>query len=275
MQNDRPSCIRLISLILFTSGILMLIILSAGCISIAKTTVSDAIIPPPTPTTAPTEAPTPTPTPTPAPTQPPPPPLSPQQFRNLYGGYLMGEWHTFTKDLSGSENLSVSATVYGWRTEKIVNWYSPSWGRYLLTAPPENTKFLFVFAHVFCDDGSAKIYGFERDNFVIQIDNKTYASSEDHLHPQFRIRELDEVWDLRHIRTIQPYGYVVTYDIDGNPVAHPIGYITPGKSNGWDGYIVFTVPETTDPRDVRVLADFRKIGGSVWWELDMEDTTKK
>ena len=128
-------------------------------------------------------------------------------------------------------------------------------------------KFLFVFVHVFCEEDSEKIYGFERDNFVIQIDNQTYASSEDHLLPQYRIKELDEVWNLRHVQTIQPYGYLRTYDSNKKPIVEPLGYITPGKSNGWDGYIVFTIPDNIDPHDIRVLADLRKIGGAAWWEL--------
>ena len=68
--------------------VLMMLILSAGCITMTKDAYRD-ITATPVPTPTPTPAPTPTPEPTPTPT--PEPVLSPEQYLAMTGGLNMGE----------------------------------------------------------------------------------------------------------------------------------------------------------------------------------------
>ena len=205
-----------------------------------------------------------TPTPTPEPT------LSDVQVQTVYEGMPPGRWFRWIRDnVSGYKDLDVSVTVYGYRMYNYINWYSVSWGQYFMAAPQsEDNKFLLVFINMWSSEDSPRQYLFDKDYFSVQIGNQTYYATEETLIPQVRIRELDEVWDLQHKETIQPFGYLRTYNSENLPIAIPHWWLTPGKSNAMDGYIVFEVPRSTRPEDVRVLANFEHLGGVQRWRIE-------
>lgn len=255
MDEPRNHVFMQVISLLALLGILMLAILMAltsGCVTASKQLYAEATAPPPTPTPAPT------PTPTPIPTQP------PREIIAEYGTAMpMNYWVDWRRDdVSGLKDLSLHATIYGYRIFDSVEWYSVSWGKYYTQVAPAGTKYLFVFAHVYSDDHSATTYGLQPEYFKLIIDNREYNQTAD-LLPQIRLKELDEVWDMRHVHTIQPYGYLRRTN-DGIERADPLGYLKAGKSNAWDGYIVYLIPENTRQEDIRVWVPLTKDISASW-----------
>lgn len=249
-------------IISFVLILIMGITLSSGCLSMSKSVIRDVTATPePTPTPAP-PTPEPTHTPTPEPT------LSKEQFMSTYGGLPMGQWLNYNREnVSGYKDLNVHVTVYGYRMFPKVDWYSVSWGQYFPTGAGEGKKFLFVFVNMWSDPESPRQWIMDKDHWYVQIGDQLYPSTEERLMPQFRIHQLDEVWDLDHRTTIQPYGYLRTYNSEKLPIAVPEWFLTPGRSNAQDGYIVYHIPYNTTPEEIRVLFQGDNLARQHWWQL--------
>lgn len=223
---------------------------------------------PPAPVVAPVVDTTPLPTPVINETVTAEPTLSEEQIFETTGGLSMGEWLSWMrKDVEGLKDMSTHVTVYGYRMFGTVDWYSTSWGQYFKQGAGDNQKFLFVFVNSYSDDGSARTWGILPNQFRVQIKDEIYEPSKV-LKPEIRLRQFDEIWDLAHVDNIKPYGYLRTYDRNGNEVAEEMGYLRAGKSNAWDGYIVFTVPRNTLVKDVKVLGQFGNLIEPHWWQLE-------
>lgn len=209
-----------------------------------------------------TLTPEPTPTPTPEPT------LSADQYREMYGGLKQGQWLSYQRDKADmNKSLSVHMTVYDWRQFGVIDWYSVSWGQYFKSGAGEGNKFLFVFVSSYSDDGSARTWGIQPSQFYLDINGKIYERTTE-LLPEIRIKNFDEIYDYRHVETIQPYGYARGYNSERLPIAWEIGFLKCGESNMWSGYIPFAVPADTKIEDVRVHINTHNLVGPHWWQLE-------
>jgi hypothetical protein len=247
-------------------GVLLAIILIcmvsvSGCITAAKTAYAEITATPvPTPV-PPTPTPIPTPTPTPEPT------LSEAQIMAATGGLHMGEWLSWKRnDVEGLKDMSTHVTVYGWRTMGTVNWRSISWGEYFRKGAGEDYKWLFVLVNTYSDQDMARMWGIQPGQFRVQIEDEIFLPSQE-LRPEIRVKEMDEVWNLDHVENAKPYGYLRRIDKTGEYVEE-LGYIKAGRSNAWDGYIVFQIPKDTRVEDIRVLGSFQNLMEPHWWKLE-------
>lgn len=240
---------------------LVMLVSVSGCVTVVKNTYAGLTATPvPTPTPIP---PTPVSTPTPVPT----PTKSTAQIFTESGGLHQGQWLDYTRDnVSGRLGTSVHVSVYGWRMYDTITWQSISWGQYFRLGAGARKKWLFVLVNSYADDNTASVVGVLPDQFRVQIGSTLYELS-DELLPEIRIRELDDVWDLSHTENVKPYGYLRRIDQKGEH-ADTLVYLTPGRANGWDGYIVFQIPGDANLGDISILATFQALAAPHWWSLE-------
>lgn len=246
----------------------LLLLMTTGCVSAGKEIVRGALeTPTPVPTATPeitqpvTESPTPTPEPTPT--------LDLATRTMLQGGFLMNEWHQwYREDVSGQQDMITRATVYDYRFLPYYRWIDFSWGSRATrkeTSYPGN-KFLFVFVRMENIGTADLMYGMGQDHFVVQV-NQTIYSPNDETDPSRKIKELENMWTRDHVETPPPYGYKqVQEQGTGIMSAEYLEWLHTGEP--WDGYIIFEVPADTKPEDVKVLGRFDNLGGNVWWQLE-------
>jgi len=235
--------------------IFLLFICTSGCVTASKDLYREITAPPPTP---------PTPTPTPEPTIEPTP--TPEPAPEIMG-LRPGQFLSFRRDnVSGYKDIKVHMTIYGYREYKEISWWSMSWGRIFKQSAPDGYKYLFVFAHVYSDEDSAKTWGIQPYNFFA-FDGQAMRNRTEDLLPQIRLTEFDDVWDMRHVENIKPYGYLRKHINGGKEYAEEIGYLQPGESNAWDGYIPFIVPVNTRPEDIRIYTNNGNIRYETYWSI--------
>lgn len=245
----------------------ILVIFTGGCITAAKQIVDPTPVPTPTPTPTPeiTETPTITPTPTPTPDW----TTCGYQDNCLH----LRDWHSwFRENASGYQDLSTHATVYDYKLMPSYHYdASSSWGTRasFKVSPDPEMQFLFVFINIYSDTGSARQYGYTRQHFMVQVqDQLYYAEDEYQFDPTNNIKELDNSWDLAHVETPGPYGFKVVQDLQtGVKTAYGLEQIYSGRSNAWDGWLLYQIPKNVDINEVRLAASFDNLGGNVWWKL--------
>jgi hypothetical protein len=188
------------------------------------------------------------------------------------GGHWLGDWVRYKRDnVEGYKDIDMRATVY--RALFLPNyWYwSVSWGQYMPQGPAPGMKYLVVFARVYLEgttqENDPRMWGPGQDHFAVQIGNDIYAPENATHVIGNRIRELEEQWDLDGVNRIYDYGYYRYYDRNGQEKAGELGYIRMGKSNAWDGFLLFEVPMDTGMYQIKVLERIDGIG-NVWWYLE-------
>lgn len=259
----RNRLIKIMSIIAMLAVMFSLVfmMMSSGCLSMAKSAAKEL-----------TATPVPTPTPniiievletTPEPT----PTLSEAQILAASGGLHKGEWLSWQcENTSGLKDLEVHTTVYDYRMFGFIHWWSILWGQYFIEGPGEGKKFLFVFIHTYSEDESPTTWGVQPEQYYIEANGVIYNQTT-RIPPEIRIKELDEVWNMDHVENIKPYGYLRTYDNQWREIAEPLGFLKAGKSNAWDGYVVFTIPEETTIDDIKIIGDFHHLAPAHYWIL--------
>jgi len=244
--------------------IMLVLVVSAGCITAAKNAYHDYKA---TPTPTPTPKPTPTPLPTPLPTPAPVVTASNEEMLELMGGRSEGGWLSwYHPNASGLKDLLVHVTVYGHRFEPSYHWWSVSWAQYFKEEPAAGKKFLFIYVNMWMDDASdPRMWGMEENHFVVQVGQDLYYPDTGY-QKQLRIKELEEVFDYNNVVRIQPYGYFRTYD-SGAETAIPYYWLHAGKNNAWDGFIIYQIPKNATTKNIKVLGRFDNFAGNQWWQL--------
>lgn len=236
-------------------AIFILGVLSSGCMTAAKQAIAD-MRSTPTPTPEPVINTTIEPTPEPT--------MRLIEFDTGMKPYQFVSWRR--DNVSGLKDLNMHATIYGYSMYKSVQWWSVSWGKYFTQSAPDGMKYLFVYAYTYSDEGSARTWGIQPHQFYVSAGGQLYKKSDD-LLPQIRLKEFDEVWNFRHVENLKPYGYLRSYDKEGRETAEELAFLKSGQSNAWDGYIVYVIPETTKPEDIRIYATLTNTLDGVFWKL--------
>lgn len=258
--------IKRIEMIMIGIGLLVLVlmvVLTSGCVTMAKEMMH------------PTPAPTPTPTLTPAPT---PTPIIQQpavyvepydMWKYRTNGHNLSEWFTWRRDdVSGLKDLVMQVTIY--RAVFIPNYryWSVSWGQYFWQAAPPGKKYLVIFPCMYMagNDPSydPRMYGMGQDHFYIQYHDQVLTPDPDYVPPN-RIKEFEEYWDLSGTVRVVPYGFYRD-NRGGEETARDLGYFYMGRSNAWDGYILYQVPREARMEEFKVLGRFDGFGYA-WWQL--------
>jgi len=240
---------------------LVLLTMTSGCVTAAK----QAAFPPPTPT--PTPIPTPEPTPIPTPTPPPPPDYSNcNAAQNCYG---LKEWHhMYIPEVVGRGiDLVLHATVYDWVIiDGPYHYHSVTQGTRAFEEhwPYPGFKFLIIMVNVYSDT-DAQPYGIPRRDWYVQVKDRVYSYDWDY-DPTKWIWELRDRSSYNKETSVQPYGYrIVQERITGIITAQELGQIYKGRSNAWDGYIIYEIPLEATIDDIKFGGNFQNIGGYGWW----------
>lgn len=252
--------------------ILILVMLTSGCITTAKN-VGKEIMATPTPT--PTPIPTPTPTPTPTPKQ------TPKAIETLAAHYVdpfmtgerwEGQWFKWKRlDVEGLKDLEAGILVYRHGFMDHYTWYNNAMGNYQVQEPSAGNRYFVVWIHeeILTTNKSAvtSLWIIDETAFRIQIGDQLYEVDTVH-NPVNRIREFDTKWDYYNIVRADPFGWKLirslTHPESGGYYAQRIGWIRAGPGNAADGYILFEIPEKTMEEDILLLGSFSQFGSAYW-----------
>jgi len=265
-----------LALILAVLALVVIILLSAGCVTraIANAHAKNAAV---------AQVPVVTPEP---PADPPPDPpgnmtevfpvyresFADWKYRNRQ--FDLGEWMTFRKDnVSGDKDLVVHTTVYAYRVEQRLEVHETAWGTssYFYHFPDDGKEYLFVFVAMFMDgsspDQDPRMWGMGKDHFTVQVGNALYQPATPDWNLYEDIQELEFVWDLDHVHAVGPYGYADRIPNEKTIILDELTWLRMGRSNKWDGWILYQVPKWTDPRDLQILGRFDNLGGYAYWTV--------
>lgn len=255
---------------------LMLMVLSTGCVTAAKNIGREIMktpVPTPTPTPIPTTLP-PTPRPTPAGI----PTLAPYYVDPFAPGQRWeGQWFQWwRKDVQGingegKKDLNVGVIVYRHAFLDYYTWYNNAIGNYYLQRPPKGYRYFVVWVH---EEMIGNTTEFDpsmwvMDEFSLQYGLSTTTHEIEH-NPVNRILEFDNYRDYYNTVTAGPFGYQIIYTgnspATGGYTALEIGWLRMGEGNAIDGYLIFEVPEKTQLEDIQFLGNFATFG-SAWWRF--------
>jgi hypothetical protein len=198
-----------------------------------------------------------------------------QDFKYRNRLHNLTEWYSWRRDdVSGLKDMLVKTTIYGYRFEPNFQEHSVSWGTgsWFYHLPDTGMKYLFIYACMFMPGNSTRwdprMWGMEADHFTVEVDGILYHPLLLEVDPREPILELENTWDVDHIHTIKPYGYDdLSYNRNGEQIRATSDYLRMGRSNKWDGWILYEVPANTRPEDVYVLGYFDNLGGDAFWSL--------
>ena len=262
------SAIFLLLALLF---LVFLFALTGGCVTSAKNTYKGLMEQPTTPISVSVPVVTDTPlevTPEPTPAE---PVYDWGACDPLQECYKLREFKTYFRDNANNfgEDLRTSITVYDYRILPSYHYYSVSWARNFKESPPDGKQYLFIFVNMYLD-GETKSgqWVFPQNHFVLQIRNNTYLP-DDVDYPERRITEFDEIQNYGRTESMKPYGFKIVQEKgSGIITAEKLEWLMGGRSNAWDGYIIYQIPYGTNINETKVSASFANLGGNVFWKLD-------
>lgn len=253
---------RIGAILLILSLLVIILVSTTGCVSLAKGALMEPV---PEPTPVPTTIPT---------TEPTPEPVYAPDYSNCDAAtncYHVGEWHhMYIPEVQGDGiDLVLHATVYDWKIiDGPYHYHSVTQGTRAFADhyPYSGFKYLIVMVNVYSDT-DANPYGFKRSDWVVQDRDRIYYYDWDY-DPTKWIWELQDRFSYDRSTAVQPYGYrIVQERITGIITAQELGQIYKGRSNAWDGFIIYEIPIEARPQDIKIGANFANIGGYSWWTL--------
>lgn len=195
------------------------------------------------------------------------------------GIHKLGEFYTWRREnVSGLKDMTVYVTVYRYKFLDGYTWHNDADNKFYWQSPGSyDLKFLFIFAQIFMagnDPSQDPRYyiGDPWKRFYVQWDNTTASPDTDYVK-SVQIQELEDVFNLNDDNRVQPFGYRWEYtQVAGNISDGGWKAITPewlrmGRSNAWDGYVLFQVPKNLTAQDIRILSQWDTFG-SPWWILE-------
>jgi hypothetical protein len=283
-ENDHgflKFCVKVLSLFVASTIFLAFAILllyttlTAGCVTLAKTTYADmtATPAPPTPVPTPTAEITPDPIPTPEPT------LPYDLWKYSRKQFNMSEWYTIQRnDVSGQKDLILNTTVY--RIREYMNFYTWEWywggptdgSADWVNLPQKGNKFVFIWVCEYMD-GSNQTYdpsfwGRDYEHFRLQVNNTVYQNIMHKVDMTAPIREFEYLYDYGDTVRTGPFGMRVVQDLGtGKYTAEPMSFMRMGFSNREDGWIIFEVPKETKLSEIMIIGDFGHLAKPAYWSV--------
>lgn len=185
------------------------------------------------------------------------------------GGRYLGETYRWERDnCSGQKDMAVNVMVYNYKILHGYDWWSISWGRYFYQMPMPGQKYLVVQVRMEMEgqsnDKDPRMYGMGQDHFYIQYGEKVSNQPDtDHWLGE-RIKELEETFTYNDDGRVYDYGYQRAYTPNGTEYAQDLGYLRMGKSNAWDGFILYSIPEEIGIEDILIHGRFDGFGYAYW-----------
>ncbi len=183
------------------------------------------------------------------------------------GRYLGESFGWRRDDVLGKKDMVVNISVYNYRISGSYQWWSVNNGRYFYQAAPDGMKYLFVFLRMTLEgEDQSKdtgIYGFNASHYAVQYKDGLYYEDQEHGHG-VRIAEMQ---NYQTAQGTEPYdfGWVRVYQ-NFHEYYYPMEFVRMGKSNAWDGYILFAIPKQATVEDLKIVASYAGFG-KAWWKL--------
>ncbi len=215
-----------------------------------------------------------------------PPPVTPttipttpetkDEYMHRTGGKYLGQSFSIDRqDVSGYKDLKVNVSVYQYRFLDAFNESgdaSSGTDVYIPHIPDPGKKFLFIFVRMEMpgtdENNDARMWGFDSSLFSLQYNGSLISEDSNHVKCE-PIKEMENTWTQNGDIRVSDYGYTRVASIT-NPTngydCEDNSYLRFGKSNAWDGYIIYQVPKTASDKNLIVSASFGGFG-SAWWYL--------
>jgi len=192
-----------------------------------------------------------------------------------HGRYLKEAYRFTRTNVSGDKDLIVNISVYDYR---FLRYYQESgaedWGTnfWWFHPAPAGQIFLFVFVREEMEGtkqiNDPRMWGFTGKSFAVQIGSTVYGQDPSHT-PCIAIKQMEDIGTFNDEYRISDFGKLRVQDLrNGKTECQDLGWLRMGRSNQWDGYLIFVVPESaaSNIEDIKVLGSFAAFGDS-WWKL--------
>lgn len=196
-------------------------------------------------------------------------------YRN--NGKKLGQNYEIIRgNVSGLKNMHVDIKVYRYkflpffRESGANSWGTNFWWNHI---PDPDKKFLFVFlkSEMVGDtpNSDPRLWGFDSSNFAVQY--KGQLIREDLGHEKcVAIKEMEYEYNDNDDSRVSDYGMIrinnAMYPGKGI-ICSPIDFLQMGKSNAWDGYLIYQVDKEATAKDLIVTGGFASFGNA-WWQLE-------
>lgn len=189
---------------------------------------------------------------------------------SIPGDRNLGQEYSWeVKNASGYAGCVYHYTVYD---ERIIGgnytYHSPAWGQWFIQDAEPGKKYLAVWVRGWIE-GQTTWLGWGQERFPLWLwDNTTVYPEPVHLQDlsvrygsdrklPAVIREIQERMSTtdRGPLTVERYGWKDEKEM---------GRMEPGRSNAFDGYILYQIPEQAQPEDIRVAGWFGYWGTAIW-----------
>lgn len=185
----------------------------------------------------------------------------------------MNEWFNWkANNVSGLKDMNVSVTMYGYKILKEFSYYDYHWGQRFKEKAPDGYTYFFAYINIVMDDmitgNDTRMFLPQQTEYILYIGDTVYFPTVfDYEHNQ--ILEMDNTFDLGHVDRIKPYAY--EYKNKPNettkvkaPYMEKQYTLYGGVSNSEDGYIIYQIPESFNPRMIRLHGNFFSFGSASW-----------
>ncbi|MGA2122163.1 MAG: zinc ribbon domain-containing protein [Methanoregula sp.] len=184
-------------------------------------------------------------------------PETKEEYMHRTGGMYLGQGFIINRqNVSGYKDLKVNVSVYRYRFFDGFNESGDAASGttvYIPRVPDPGEKFLFVFVRMEMpgtdETNDPRMWGFSSSLFAIQYNGSLISEYSKHVKCE-PIKEMENTWTQNGDISISDYGYTrvesIAHPTSGNGCSYN-SYLRFGKSNAWDGYIIYQVP----PRGVR------------------------
>jgi hypothetical protein len=190
------------------------------------------------------------------------PTIDPEIVFRASGGHNLNEWYNVTRKLPTNETINAYVTVYRYQFRDSYKYYENETATYQTILPGAGNRFLFIFADTYTDD-RATFQGFDYRSFSIQYKDQLIRPIFD--YHQITTLETYQRLNKDFYMTYYGYEWITNRERKVRELAQ-IGRLTGGKSNAWDGYIIFKVPDDRDLDNFKILFNAGKLG-STWWRF--------
>lgn len=239
--------------------LLILFILSAGCITLGKNIYRDNFAPTPIPTIIETIETTPEPVlttvqPTPIPI----PTTDPISAFKLSGGLNISEWFNFTRK-TYRDQISVKTTVYRYQVRDKYHIITSDQDIQNIKLPKPGYFFLFIWVRT-VSNSTTPLGGYGPSCF--DLDPKGQRTMR-----YFEPMPISELFykDMAGYGRAWPYGYTWGRNQETKKMEFiELAGLDPGNSNAWDGYIIYQIPKTIPLNAFSIRGDFDGMFHAKW-----------
>jgi hypothetical protein len=190
---------------------------------------------------------------------------SPDDSFKKSGGLNFNENLTLSMKLNQYQEMRVYVTPYRYQFRKSYFARDMIAGQWLNQSPGNGMIWCFVFVNVWEDDSkrnySMPLDGWGDSHFRLQVAGKLLLPYSETRH----IYGVESESNLFRNSYEVPYGMEWKYDSElKRKIPAQLERLVNGKSNAWDGYLIFPIAVDTDPADLLLLGNFDQFGSAFW-----------